>query len=316
MQIGEVCSKLFIDDSGQSKSLLCDLSWAEYAVLLGYKIGSFDKTETRVVACITCPETPLISLLIGFGCLLATDQSESDPDLLSFAEFMDLDKDKDKKTELYWAEKIKGKNVIMRGHAGENHDEFGGGRWIDHKGCRSMVYRGNFHRFAFKFSSSQVRQVTGDTGKFYKHLGVHGIRHVFSSQSPRIVSHGKKGETISLSKSIYLSVDRGHRQRLSDILNLSDDRLAGKGATRVWADREGVASLDCHTALISSSRNFENLVRSYGSSNVVFLFNNAEFTDHALSLISNLSGTTPEGFPEVPDSMRCCLFEIKRQMAS
>ena len=82
-----------------------------------------------------------------------------------------------------------------------------------------------------------------------------------------------------------------------------------------WADREGVASLDCHTALISSSRNFENLVRSYGSSNVVFLFNNAEFTDHALSLISNLSGTTPEGFPEAPDSMRCRLFEIKRQVA-
>jgi hypothetical protein len=310
-----VCSKLLVFDSEGARSLLCDLNWAEYAVRLGYEIGSFDKKETRVVACITGPKTPLLTLLIAFGCLLAADHSESNPDLVTFNQFMDLDETQ----QLYWIGEKKGKQVIIQGYPGESHEEYGGGRWVHQKGGRSlrtMVFKQNFYRFQFQFSSGQARQVAGDTGEFYKRLGVQGIRHVFSSQTPRVVSHGKKAETISLAKNIYLCVDKTDGRKLSDVLNISESKLAGKGATRLWADREGVATLDCHTALISSSRNFENLVGSYGSSNVVFLFDNAEFTDHALSLISNLSGTTPEGFPEAPDSMRCRLFEIKRQVAN
>ena len=108
MHIGEVCSDLLLFDSEGTGSLLCDLNWAEYAVQLGYKIGSFDKTETRVVACITCPETPLTSLLIGFGCLLATDQSDADPDLVTFAQFMELEPTQ----QLYWFDEKRERVIV------------------------------------------------------------------------------------------------------------------------------------------------------------------------------------------------------------
>ena len=102
------------------------------------------------------------------------------------------------------------------------------------------------------------------------------------------------------------------------ILNLSDDKSSWKISRNVYGliGKNSSTSLDCHTALISTSRSFENLVRSYGSSNVVFFLITLIIYGHneyALSLISNLSGTTPEGLPEagIYDS-RCAVFFHER----
>lgn len=324
--IEQICQKLYLDDKAirvtQSDAFagaypVTDMPWAKYAIQLGYNIGMFDKQDTRVVACITCPETPLISLLIGFGILLASDHSDhidKDPDLLTFTRFMELDESQ----PLFWVEEIKGKKKIIQGHPGDIHDEYGGGRWIHQRGARSarrMVFRDNFFRFEFQFSNNQAKQRTTEAENFYRSLGVGGIRYVFSAHNPRVITHGKKGETLALASKLCVSSDPNKNVRVGvpNLLNLTSSKRVGEGATRIWADKENMAALNCHTAIISSSRNFENLVQGYASSNVVFLFNNSEFTDHALTLISGLSGTTPHGFPEPPRSIRCRLFEIKRR---
>jgi hypothetical protein len=307
VQLSEINRLLNIGDAVDKFPLERCGEWMGFAIETGFYLSTFSNPSERVVCCISSPEVSLLNLMIGFGALLAATEANNDSNKLKFSDFLELDS----ATTLYWFENGKQR----KGTAGDIHDLEGGGRKVEYVGGGStLVFRSNFNRFNFQFSQSQARSVQHDSEavEFYRALGVDG-QSVLSAMDPVVVAHGKKGKTIEVANSVYLEL-AGNAISLKSLLNLSDTDNIGRGSFRLLSDLSGAEQNRCRLATFSSARRFDRLVRRYGHSNLLFLFEHQEFTDHALSRMSELTGRSAPDFPTPPKSIRCQSFLMKRHL--
>lgn len=297
LRIGDTENEVALSEAGP---------WATFAIELGYRMGFYNEQDSRVVCCVSSPETTLFGLLVGFGCIIAASQTYSDSEMLTFSKFMTLQPG----TRLYWLVESQKQTGIV----GNYHNYEGGGRKITLAGGGEVaIFKSNYHRYNFKFSQSQINLANGNSEitDFYNSLGLLEVNSILTALEPTVITHGKKGKTFQMANDINL-LTNAFSLSIRKVLNISLDEGQGLGSYRLYSDTAGSESSKCQTVIVNSSRKFDKVVRKYLHSNLLFLFDHSEFTNHALLRMSELCGNSAPHFPSPPGALCCQTFVMNR----